>query len=133
MTIRIVFADDDEPYRRMLRAAFAMLPEFEVVGEARDGEEAVRLALGGDADAVLLDVEMPVMDGFVAAEEIRRARPEARLLLHTGELREERRARARELDLVLLDKLQVYRTIGLLSPATVSPDGHATPVPPSPQ
>ena len=130
MTIQIVYADDDEPYRRLLRAAFGMLPDFEVVGEACDGHEAVRLALVGEADAVLLDVEMPVMDGFEAAEQIRRARPETRVLLHTGELLEERGARARELDLVLLDKLQVYRTIELLSP---SPTGQATPVPPRPQ
>jgi DNA-binding NarL/FixJ family response regulator len=130
VTIRIVYADDDEPYRRLLRAAFGMLPEFEVVGEACDGGEAVALALVGDADAVLLDVEMPVLDGFEAAEQIRQARPETRVLLHTGELLEERRARAGELDLVLLDKLQVYRTIELLSP---SPTGQATPVPPRPQ
>jgi DNA-binding NarL/FixJ family response regulator len=111
---RVVFADDDEQYRRLLHAALGMLPEFEVVGEAANGEEAVRLTLDHPVDAVLLDVEMPVMDGFEAAAAIRQARPEVRVLLHTGELLEERRARAELLDLVLLDKLHVYKTIELL-------------------
>jgi DNA-binding NarL/FixJ family response regulator len=109
--VRVVFADDDSRYRRLLRAAFNLFPGFDVVGEAEDGAQAVRLAVERLADAVLLDVEMPRLDGFAAAVRIRRLRPGTQLLLHTGELLEERRGRALALDLPLRDKLRVYQTL----------------------
>ena len=113
--MKILFADDDEMYRLLLRAAFSMVEGVEVVGEASDGEQAVALAAATMPDVILLDVEMPHMDGFDAALAIRRARPDARILLHTGELLEERQAKAQRLDLVLLDKLRLYDTIDTVS------------------
>ena len=107
----MVFADDDSRYRRLLRAAFGLFPQLNVVGEAADGAQAVRLAVEREADAVLLDVEMPELDGFTAALRIRRLRPAARVLLHTGELLDERRRAAQALDLPLRDKLRVYQTL----------------------
>ena len=84
---------------------------FEVVGEAADGEQAVALAVERQPDAVLLDVEMPKLDGFAAAMRIRKLRPRARLLLHTGQLVVERRLQAAALDLALEDKLRLYSTL----------------------
>lgn len=66
MTIRVLLADD----QTLLRSAFRVLvdsePDMEVVGEASDGEEAVRLAKEQNADVVLMDIRMPGTDGLAA-------------------------------------------------------------------
>ncbi|MGR6969979.1 response regulator [Streptomyces cynarae] len=66
MTIRVLLADD----QALLRSAFRVLvdsePDMEVVGEASDGAEAVRLAKERAADVVLMDIRMPGMDGLTA-------------------------------------------------------------------
>src|SRR5882757_5475761 len=64
--IRVVLADDQE----LVRSAFAMLvrsaPDMEVVGEAADGAEVVRLARSQRADVVVMDIRMPGVDGIAA-------------------------------------------------------------------
>jgi CheY-like chemotaxis protein len=108
---RLVVADDSPPYLELLVLVLGQMPEHEVVGTAADGREAVRVAVEREADVVLLDVEMPGLDGFAAAEEIRRLRPQTDLLLHTGMLVDDRRRRAEQLNLQLFDKLELARTI----------------------
>ena len=66
MAIRIVIADDHSVVRRGLRMFLAMDPELVVVGEAADGEEAVKIARQSLPDIVLMDLLMPVMDGITA-------------------------------------------------------------------
>ncbi|MEV0120272.1 response regulator transcription factor [Streptomyces sp. NPDC050703] len=70
MTIRVLLADD----QALLRSAFKVLvdsePDMEVVGEASDGAEAVRLARSERADVVLMDIRMPGTDGLAATREI---------------------------------------------------------------
>jgi CheY-like chemotaxis protein len=68
---RVVFADDDAVFRELLRGLLGFLPHVTVVGEAGDGVEAVRLVAQHYPDTVLLDVDMPRLDGFGAAEVIR--------------------------------------------------------------
>src|SRR3954471_23078532 len=97
--ISIVYADDDERYRELLRALLRAYPRFRVVGEAVDGQQAVALSIAQRPRVVLLDVEMPSLDGVEAAAAILAAMPEAMVVLHTGGLESERVARAKDLGL----------------------------------
>jgi DNA-binding NarL/FixJ family response regulator len=66
VTIRVVVADDQPLLRTGFKALIAAAPDLEVVGEAGDGREAVRLARAAQADVVLMDIRMPVLDGIAA-------------------------------------------------------------------
>ncbi|GAA3446141.1 response regulator [Planomonospora venezuelensis] len=83
MTIRVLLADD-EP---LLRMAFTMVldaqPDMDVVGEAGDGDEAVRLARRLRPDVVLMDVRMPGADGIEATGRITRSHHRTRVLILT--------------------------------------------------
>jgi DNA-binding NarL/FixJ family response regulator len=79
--IRILLADDHAVVRRGLRLVLESEPDLEVVAEAGDGAEAVRLALDSDIDLAVLDVSMPRMTGLQAAAELSRRRPELRVLM----------------------------------------------------
>jgi DNA-binding NarL/FixJ family response regulator len=70
MTIRIVIADDQPLLRTGFRALIDPAPDLEVVGEAGDGREAVRLVKAARADLVLMDIRMPVLDGLAATRMI---------------------------------------------------------------
>lgn len=111
MSTRLVIADDSSPFLELLVIVLGQMPQLEVVGTAADGCEAVRVAVEHDADVVLLDVEMPGLDGFGAAQEIRRLRPQTDLFLHTGMLVDERRRQAEQLNLRMFDKLELTQTI----------------------
>ena len=65
--IRVMIVDDNAVIRRGVAALLADAPDIDVVGEAGDGREAIRLAGDARPDVVLLDVRMPVMDGIAAA------------------------------------------------------------------
>ena len=86
MAIRIVIADDHSVVRRGLRMFLAMDPELVVVGEAADGEEAVKIARQLLPDIVLMDLLMPVMDGITATAIIRRELPDTEVLALTSVL-----------------------------------------------
>ena len=70
MTIRILIADDEDLVRAGIRMIVQSQPDMEVVGEARDGAEAVELASDRSADVVLMDVRMPDVDGILATKRL---------------------------------------------------------------
>jgi DNA-binding NarL/FixJ family response regulator len=82
-SIRILLVDDQELIRVGFRLVLEEEPDFDVVGEAADGEEAVRAVAGLSPDVVLMDVRMPRTDGITATERIVRLRPESRVLVLT--------------------------------------------------
>jgi NarL family two-component system response regulator LiaR len=86
MSIRILIVDDHGVVREGLKMYLALDAELEVVGEARDGEEAVRLAHRLRPDVVLMDLLMPVMDGNKATEIIRREDPDTEVIALTSVL-----------------------------------------------
>jgi DNA-binding NarL/FixJ family response regulator len=81
--IRVLIVDDHPVVRDGLRGTFDPDPQFEVVGEAGDGAEAVRLARSLRPDVVLMDLRMPVMDGVAAITELARYGVTARVLVLT--------------------------------------------------
>ena len=69
--LRILLAEDNEPIRGRLRALLRKQPDFELVGEAVDGEEAVQLARSSRPDVVIMDVQMPALNGIEATRRIK--------------------------------------------------------------
>lgn len=81
--IRILLADDQLLFREGLHSLLATQPDIEIVGEAGDGEEAVRLVSQLCPQLVLMDVRMPKLDGVAATRLIHDHYPECRVLLLT--------------------------------------------------
>lgn len=73
--IKLLLADDDVTVRKGLRMRFALEPDVEVVGEAADGVSAVEQAAICGCDVVVMDLQMPRMDGISATAEVRKSCP----------------------------------------------------------
>lgn len=83
-TIRVLIADDHPIIRDSLRTLIETEPNLKLVGEAVDGEEAVRKTLKLKPDVILMDLVMPVKDGLQAISEIKNALPEVSILVLTS-------------------------------------------------
>ncbi|MCL5998397.1 MAG: response regulator transcription factor [Chloroflexi bacterium] len=81
--IRVLIADDHTIVRQGLHALLQAQPDIQVVGEAGDGAEAVRLAHEAHPSIAIMDIAMPVMDGLVATRVIKRDVPEVHVLILT--------------------------------------------------
>jgi len=81
--IRILLADDQALFREGLRMLLSAQPDFEVVGEAANGQEAMRLAAKLRPQIVLMDMRMPILDGVEATRRLRETQPECRVIVLT--------------------------------------------------
>ncbi len=81
MSIRILLADDHGVVRKGLRFLLEQEPGFEIVGEAGDGREAVRLSEETNPDIVIMDIAMPMLNGIEAASQMVKRRPEVGIVI----------------------------------------------------
>ena len=86
---RIVIAEDHTILREGLRALISSNPEFDIVGEAEDGRDAIRCVEKLVPDLILLDLSMPRMNGMEAINEIKKQSPETKILVLTVHRTEE--------------------------------------------
>jgi DNA-binding NarL/FixJ family response regulator len=82
--IRVLIADDHSLFAEALQAILGTDSRFETVAIASDGRQAVELAESLRPDVVLMDISMPVLDGFEATQELARSLPDTRVLMLTG-------------------------------------------------
>jgi DNA-binding NarL/FixJ family response regulator len=80
-SVRVLIVDDQEPFRSAARLVVALADGFEVAAEAASGEEAVRLAEELAPDLVLMDINLPGIDGLEATRLIKAVRPEVRVIV----------------------------------------------------
>jgi len=79
--IRLLIADDRPRSRHGMRALLTTWPRFDIVGEATDGQEAIRLVEQCQPDVVLIDVRMPLLDGLAATRLIKSRWPAVRVVV----------------------------------------------------
>jgi two-component system response regulator NreC len=87
--IRILLADDHTILREGIRSLLEAEPDMTVIGEAEDGHSAVRMACELGPDVVLMDIAMPLLNGLEATRQIRRTRPQIKVLILTMHENEE--------------------------------------------
>lgn len=81
--IRILLVDDQPLFREGLRTLLSVHPDFEIVGDAGDGAEALRLATSLRPSVILMDLQMPVLDGVSATRRLREEAPDCRVIVLT--------------------------------------------------
>jgi DNA-binding NarL/FixJ family response regulator len=81
--IRILIADDQVLFREGLRTLLSVQPDFQVVGEASNGEEAIRLVTQARPDIILMDLRMPILDGVAATRRIKANFPDCKVIILT--------------------------------------------------
>jgi DNA-binding NarL/FixJ family response regulator len=102
--IRVLIVDDIERVRQDLCTFLTLTGDIEIIGEASNGLEAVQLVETLCPQVVLMDLEMPVMDGYEAARQIKAMQPSCRVIaltIHAGEAERQQALQAGMADVVL--------------------------------
>ena len=79
----ILTADDDQRFQAIVRRCLEENPDFSLVGQVADGEQAVRLARELQPDVVLMDISMPRLNGLEATRQIKARQPETKIIIVT--------------------------------------------------
>lgn len=80
-TVRVLIVDDQEPFRSAARLVVSLTDGFEVTGEAATGESAVTIAKELSPDLILMDINLPGIDGLEATRQIVQAQPSAKVIV----------------------------------------------------
>lgn len=80
-TIKVVIADDHTLYRAGVKTALSIKKDVELIAEAENGAQLLTLLKHIEPDVILLDIQMPIMDGIQTLPEIRKIRPEAKVIM----------------------------------------------------
>ena len=81
--IKILLVDDQPLFREGLRTLLSVQADFDVVGEASNGQEAINLVRSTGASVVLMDLQMPVLDGVAATRRLHNEQPDCRVIVLT--------------------------------------------------
>jgi DNA-binding NarL/FixJ family response regulator len=125
MSITVLLVDDQEIYRSAIRAHLDRMPELKVLGEALDGQSALRLAAELRPDVVVVDLFLPDLDGVEVMREIKRAQPNTGLVALSG-MTDDPATRERALGVGACALLDKTTDIDRVVPAIVSAAGGRT-------
>jgi DNA-binding NarL/FixJ family response regulator len=114
---QVLIVDDSPQVRQELRTLLPLAGDIEIVGEAADGQEAIQMATALDPQVILIDLEMPVLDGYEATRQIKALSPSCRVVALTVHGDEAARHRAIQAgaDLFLVKGVSVKALVGAVS------------------
>ena len=80
---RVLIVNDQEISRKLIRLALTQIPDILIVGEAKNGLDAIEFVAQDQPDIVIMDFRMPFMDGLQATEKISKTWPDVKVILHS--------------------------------------------------